>query len=403
MVENKFFYMLGVFLMTTHFVFSQATNYAYDSTPIKVGAERTENYVADLANKKVGLVVNHTAVLDAFNKQVHLVDTLLKLKVDVIKIFAPEHGFRGAADAGEKVEDSKDSKTQIPVISLYGKNKKPSPESLKDIDILIFDIQDVGARFYTYISTLHYVMEACAENNIPLVILDRPNPNGFYVDGPVLDTAFKSFVGMHPVPVVHGMTIGEYAQMINGEKWLNKGITCRLKVITCENYFHARLYQLPVDPSPNLKTMTAIYLYPSLCFFEGTKVSVGRGTDTPFEIIGYPNYLSKKFQFTPKSISGAKNPPYLNTICYGMDLHNFGKNYFFEKKTLELSWLIGLYQKDTIKNDFFNDFFDKLAGTNQLRLQIISGKSEKEIRLLWQQKLEEYIVMRKNYLLYKDF
>jgi uncharacterized protein YbbC (DUF1343 family) len=375
----------------------------YDKARVIVGAEKMNSYVPQLANKKIGLVVNHTSLVGEPGKEKHLVDTLVKQGITIDKIFVPEHGFRGKADAGENVGNSVDAKTGIAIVSLYGSKKKPAKEDLANIDLMIFDIQDVGARFYTYISTMHYVMEACAENNIPLVVLDRPNPNGFYVDGPILKPEFKSFVGMHPVPVVHGMTVGEYARMINGEKWLEGGRTCRLTVITCDNYFHNDTYEVRTKPSPNLPNMTAIYLYPSLCFFEGTIVSVGRGTPYPFQIIGYPEYGSKTFEFTPKSVEGAKNPPYLNTVCYGIDLKEYGKNYFFENKKLNLNWLLEMYKKATDKTKFFNNFFDKLAGSEELRQQIIAGKTEAEIRQSWQADLEQFLVMRQQYLLYKDF
>jgi uncharacterized protein YbbC (DUF1343 family) len=375
----------------------------YDRPLIRMGAERMELFVPALKNKKVGIVTNHTAIVGAYSFEVHLVDTLLKLGILINKIFVPEHGFRGNADAGENINNSVDSKTGIPLVSLYGSNKKPSPSDLKDIDLILFDIQDVGARFYTYISTMHYVMEACAENNIPLVVLDRPNPNGFYVDGPVLKPEFKSFVGMHPIPIVHGMTVGELAKMINGEKWLQGQKECRLTVIPCENYHHNETYKLNVKPSPNLPNMTAIYLYPSLCLFEGTIVSVGRGTDKPFQIIGYPDYPVKNFEFIPKSMEGAKTPPYQDKKCFGLDLKNFERDYFVQRRSIDLSWLIGMYQKSSSKENFFNSFFDKLAGTDELKKQIVSGKSEAEIRSSWSDELQLFLEKRKKYLLYNDF
>jgi uncharacterized protein YbbC (DUF1343 family) len=382
---------------------SPASKPAYDKPLIRMGAERMDLYVPQLKGKKIGIVTNHTALVGTYGKEVHLVDTLLKQDVSIQKIFVPEHGFRGKADAGEKVDNSVDSKTRIPLVSLYGDNKKPSVTDLKDLDIILFDIQDVGARFYTYISTMHYVMEACAENNIPLVILDRPNPNGFYVDGPVLKPEFKSFVGMHPIPIVHGLTIGELAKMINGEKWLEGGKECRLTVIPCENYHHNETYKLIEKPSPNLPNMNAIYLYPSLCLFEGTIVSVGRGTDKPFQIIGYPEYPVKNFSFTPKSVEGAKSPPYMNKQCYGLDLKNFDRDYFIQRRSIDLSWLIGMYAKSADKAKFFNSFFDKLAGTDELRKQIEAGKPENEIRESWSTDLKMYLEKRKKYLLYKDY
>jgi uncharacterized protein YbbC (DUF1343 family) len=381
----------------------QSETTIYDKAKVVVGAEKMNNYVPQLKGKKIGVVVNHTSLVGEYGKEKHLVDSLVKQGITIEKIFVPEHGFRGKADAGENVGNSIDAATGVAIVSLYGSKKKPAPEDLANIDLMIFDIQDVGARFYTYISTMHYVMEACAENNVPLVVLDRPNPNGFYVDGPVLKTEFKSFVGMHPVPVVHGMTVGEYAKMINGEKWLEGGKQCRLTVIPCDNYFHDDTYEVRTKPSPNLPNMTAIYLYPSICFFEGTIVSVGRGTDAPFQIIGYPEYQSKSFEFTPKSVEGAKNPPHLNIKCYGLDLREYGKNHFMQKKQLEISWLIELYKRTPDKTKFFNNFFDKLAGTDQLRQQIIAGKNEQQIRQSWQQDLEQFMVIRREYLLYKDF
>lgn len=370
---------------------------------IVVGAERFDQYLEKLKGKNVGMVVNQTSLVGTPYKETHLVDSLLKLKIPVKKILTPEHGFRGTADAGEKVKSGVDEKTGLPIVSLYGNNKKPTPENLSDLDVLVFDIQDVGARFYTYISTLHYVMEACAENGKELIVLDRPNPNGFYIDGPVLDTAYHSFVGMHPVPVVHGMTIGEYAKMLNGEKWLKNGVQCKLTVIPCENYDHNMLYKVRVKPSPNLPNMTAMYLYPSLCFFEGTPVSVGRGTDKPFQIIGHPDYTTHNFSFTPQSVEGAKEPPLKDKLCYGIDLSTLQRDYLTKKKSLNLEWLIEFYQKFPNKEKFFTPFFTKLAGTPELQKQIEDGKTEAEIRSSWMLDLEQFKNIRRKYLLYKDF
>ncbi|HXH18403.1 MAG TPA: DUF1343 domain-containing protein [Chitinophagales bacterium] len=370
-----------------------------NSGRIIVGAERFDRYLKILKDKNIGLVVNQTSLVG----ETPLVDSLLKLNVSVKKIFTPEHGFRGTADAGEKVKSSRDEKTGLPIISLYGSKKKPAPEDIQDLDVLVFDLQDVGARFYTYISTLHYVMEACAENGKPLIILDRPNPNGFYVDGPVLDTAFRSFVGMHPVPIVHGMTVGEYASMLNGEMWLKAGTQCELTVVPCLNYDHAALYNVRVKPSPNLPNMTAIYLYPSLCLFEGTAVSIGRGTDKPFQLIGYPEFDNQSFSFIPQSREGAQDPPYKGVTCYGIDLSNLPQKHFQQKKSLDLSWLIDMYRKYPDKKKFFTPFFQKLAGTAELQRQIESGKTEEEIRYSWQPALEKFKSLRKKYLLYKDF
>lgn len=367
------------------------------SASIVCGAERVKEYVPLLRGKKIALLVNQTSVVGT----THLVDTLLTYGVNIQKIFAPEHGFRGEADAGEHVANEKDRKTGLSVVSLYGSKKNPSNEDLADVDVVIFDIQDVGARFYTFISSLHYLMEACAENNKDLIVLDRPNPNGWYVDGPVLEKEFQSFVGVDAIPVVHGLTVGEYAQMVNGERWLQSGMQCRLKVITCANYTHAMRYSLPVKPSPNLPNDVAVYLYPSLCFFEGTDISVGRGTDFPFQVIGAPNSGVKNFSFTPESKSGAKNPPHLNTVCYGIDLRKADK----EKGGLNFSYLIQMFKAYKQKENFFllNNFFDKLAGNATLRKQLLEGKSESEIKQSWESTLSAYKQMRKKYLLYQDF
>ena len=354
-----------------------------------LGAERTNIYLPLLKNKKIAVVGNQSSMIS----NTHLVDSLLSLKVNVVKVFSPEHGFRGKADAGTKVEDETDEKTGLPIISLYGKNKNPTVEQLKGIELLLFDIQDVGARFYTYISTLHYVMEAAAENNIKVIILDRPNPNGHYIDGPIREKAFESFVGMHPIPIVHAMTIGEYAQMINGEKWIAR--QCDLTVIEMENYTHNMSYDLPIKPSPNLPNSRSINLYPSLCLFEGTNVSLGRGTEYPFQHFGAP-YLKSNYSFTPKSGEGSKSPPHENKKCYGTDLR-FQDNYLEE---INLNWLIESYNNCPEKEKFFNSFFDKLAGTDKLRLQIIEAKTVKEIKESWQEGLNEFKKIRNKYLLY---
>ncbi|MGY0408016.1 MAG: exo-beta-N-acetylmuramidase NamZ family protein, partial [Polaribacter sp.] len=321
--------------------------------------------------------------------------SLLSLKINIKKIFAPEHGFRGKSDAGEVLKDGLDTKTGLPILSLYGKNKKPTAAQLKGIDVLIFDIQDVGVRFYTYISTLHYVLEACAELDIQVILLDRPNPNAQYIDGPVLELKYQSFVGMHKVPVVYGMTIGEYGKMINGEKWLKNGVKCNLKVIPLENYTHQTKYSLPIKPSPNLPNDKSINLYPSLCFFEGTTISVGRGTEMQFQIYGSPFLTKSNFTFTPKPNEGAKYPKYNNSICFGKDLRKT-KNL----TQLNISYLIKAYKQNTSK-EFFNSFFTKLAGTKKLQQQIEQGLSEKEIKKTWQKDLEKFKSIRKKYLLYK--
>lgn len=366
---------------------------------VLTGAVQTEQYFPLLIGKKAGITTNHTAVIG----KVHLVDSLTRAGFDVIKIFCPEHGFRGQADAGAHITDSIDVVTGIPIVSLYGKKKKPLPTDLKAIDIMIFDIQDVGVRFYTYISTLHYIMEACAENNIPLIILDRPNPNGFYVDGPVLEPAHQSFVGMHPVPIVHACTIGEYAQMINGEKWLKEGIQCSLVVVPIKNYTHSTYYKLTIPPSPNLTSMNAIYLYPSLCLFEGTVISIARGTDYPFQVIGNPLLKDMPFSFVPVSKTGSKNPMYKNQSCFGIDLRGYNSTIEPKDKQLQLKWLMQMYQAYPDKQKFFNAFFTKLAGTTMLQQQIQQGLSEAEIRKSWQKGIDDYKKIRKKYLLYPDF
>ena len=369
-----------------------------DSTSIISGAERIALFHPLLKGKKVALIVNQTSVV----KDKHLVDTLLKLGIDVKVVFAPEHGFRGKADAGEKVDDTKDTKTGLPIISLYGKKKKPTAEDLIDIDILVFDIQDVGVRFYTYISTLHYIMEACAENNKPLVLLDRPNPNAYFIDGPMLDPAYKSFIGMHPVPVVYGMTIGEYGQMINGEGWLPNKTKCEITVIPCKNYTHSTYYSLPIKPSPNLPNDRSILLYPSICFFEGTTLSLGRGTEKQFQVIGHPK-LTSDFSFTPMPNEGAKEPPLNGQKCFGVDLSKVTTGSIINAKKIDISYLIDYHNKMTsIGEKYFLDnlFIDKLAGTDLLRKQIEAGKSESEIRKTWQSGLESFKKIRIKYLLY---
>ena len=359
---------------------------------IKTGADNYNNYLPLLKDKKIGVVTNQTGIL---SNKTHLVDFLLEKNIAIQKIFAPEHGFRGTADAGEHVVDGKDSKTGLSIISLYGDNKKPKPEQLAGIDIMVFDLQDVGARFYTYISSLHYIMEACAENNIPLLILDRPNPNVSIVDGPILETAYTSFVGMHPIPLLHGMTIGEYAQMINGEKWLKNEVQCKLTVIPCINYNRKMNYSLPVKPSPNLPNDQAVNLYASLCLFEGTNVSVGRGTEKQFQIYGSPYLPKSDFSFIPKPNFGAQNPVYNGVLCYGEDLSTYSR-----LNQLELKWIIKAYQTTTDKSKFFNPFFTKLAGTKKLQLQIEAGISEDKIRESWKKGLIKFKEMRSKYLIY---
>jgi uncharacterized protein YbbC (DUF1343 family) len=373
---------------------------------LRTGAEQTELYLPYLKGKRIGMVVNPTSVIGSTT----VVDSLLALGVKIVKIFGPEHGFRGDASAGIHVDDSFDAKTGIPAISLYGKHNKPTKEDLADIDLMIYDIQDVGVRFYTYINTLQHVMEACADHNKELLILDRPNPNGFYVDGPILDPKLKSGIGINPIPITHGLTIAEYAQMLNGEEWLANKVKCKIKVIKNANYNHAMPYVLPVKPSPNLNTAQSILLYPSLCLFEGTIISQGRGTYFPFTILGNPELKGKyKFSFVPKGIKGmSETPLHMNKECYGIDLRQYSSKKIYKEGEINLSWLIELYNAYPFKDKFF-DFkqsnqmgnFDKLAGTFELKKQIIAGKSEEEIRQSWEPGLSQYKLMRKKYLLYQ--
>ena len=391
---------------------------AADKTTIVPGAERLETYLPLLKGKSVAVFANQTSMVN----NSHLVDTLIKCGIKVIKIFGPEHGFRGDADAGEQVGDMKDKKTGLPVISLFGKHKKPTPEDFSDVDILLFDIQDVGVRFYTFISSLEYYLEAALENNVPLLILDRPNPNGFYVDGPVLDRQFKSFIGMQPIPVVYGMTVGEYALLLAGEKWLSPKANAaytnplppnsstdkvfQLRVIPCKNYDHNSKYILPIPPSPNLQTMQAIYLYPSTCFFEGTLLSEGRGTEAPFQIFGHPLLPDNLYSFTPKPTAGAKNSKCFYQKCYGWYIA--GNNEAILKKlgnTLQLKYLLDAYQLFPGKDSFFlkNNFFNHLAGNGLLMEQVKQHATESTIRSSWEPALSNFKAIRKKYLLYKDF
>jgi len=370
------------------------------------GAHNIPGYIDKIKGKNIAVVANQTSLISS----THIVDSLLSLNITIKNVFAPEHGFRGNYGAGDIVSNETDPKTGIKVISLYGKNKKPLPEQLKGIDVVVFDLQDVGLRFYTYISTLHYVMEACAENNISLIVLDRPNPNGHYIDGPVLDTAYRSFIGMHSVPVVYGMTIGEYALMINGEGWLENGILCKLDVIPCINYNHNTKYVLPVKPSPNLPNTRSIELYPTLCFFEGTPLSIGRGTNMPFQVVGHPLLKDKmpdNFNFTPLPSEGSAKPLQSGKTCYG---YNFSLpaapqpgEWIDTISGIKIELLIDLYSKFPDKNLFFNkdNFFDKLAGTAEFRKDIINGKSAAEIRKSWERGLNSFKEIRKKYLLYE--
>lgn len=387
----RFIQLLSVFLLSLQLANAQG--------PVITGAARTAEYLPLLKNKRVALLVNQTATIG----ETHLVDSLLKLQIRIQKIFSPEHGFRGNADAGEKVGNSVDQRTGLPIISLYGKHRKADAADLRDVDVLIYDIQDVGARFYTYISSLQELMESAAENNKTLIVLDRPNPNGHYVDGPVLDTAFRSFVGMQPIPLVHGMTVGEYARMLNGEKWLSGGLLCQLTVIPCLQYSHHTYYELPVRPSPNLPNMASIYLYPSICLFEGTPISLGRGTDKPFQVFGSPLFPKDLYSFTPRSVPGAKAPPLKDQLCYGYDLSGDAKSVLQQTgKRLQLKWVIQAYQLYPQKDRFFTPFFNKLAGNNTLMQQIKAGISEEAIRQSWEPALSRFKAIRKKYLLYED-
>lgn len=394
MLLKRFFSFVLVMAAATIFCAAQMPD------SVITGAEQLNVYLPKLRNQKVAVVANQTSIVG----NEHLIDVLLHASIDVKKIMTPEHGFRGVAEAGEEVASSVDKKTGLPVISLYGDHKKPTADDLSGIDVVVFDLQDVGVRFYTYSSTLQYVMEACAEQKKKLILLDRPNPNGYYVDGPVLEPAYKSFVGMNPIPVVYGLTLGEYAQMLNGEGWLKDKMQCNLEIIPVKGYTHNTLYQLPVRPSPNLPNMTAVYLYPSLCFFEGTIVSIGRGTDYPFQIVGYPGFTEGPLEFTPHKNPEMKlSPLYENQKCHGFDLRDFGNYYIPTSKKLYLFWLKNIYDNYTQKDKFFNSYFDKLAGTDKLRKQIIEGLNEDQIRQSWQKDLDAYKNIRKKYLLYPDF
>ncbi|MBC7915260.1 MAG: DUF1343 domain-containing protein [Pyrinomonadaceae bacterium] len=378
----------------------------HKTAKLLTGAEQTNLYLPLIKGKRVGMVCNQTSIIG----KKHSVDSLKNLGVNIVKVFGPEHGFRGQASAGAKVNDNVDAKTGIPIISLYGTHYKPTPADLQGIDIMIFDIQDVGARFYTYISTLHYLMEACAENNLELLVLDRPNPTAFSVDGPILEEKHKSFIGMHPIPITHGLTIGEYAKMINGEGWLKNKIACTLRVIKMANYTHATPYTLSVKPSPNLNTQQSILLYPSLCLFEGTILSQGRGTYFPFQVLGGPKLSGKySFSFTPQSIPGmSETPLHQNQKCYGLDLRKYNTNTFVKTGKINLNWLLELYKAYPEKDKFFDykqnkqmNNIDRLAGTEKLKQQIVAGKTEQQIRASWEPGLSQFKLTRKKYLLYQ--
>ncbi len=386
---------LFALIFTTLIIISPDCNGA--KKPPIPGANQIELYRTIIEGRSVAVVANQTSMIDS----THLVDKLLSIGINIKVIFAPEHGFRDLADAGESIENGKDPETGIPLISLYGSHLKPNARDLTGIDVVIFDIQDVGARFYTYISTLHYILESCAENHVKCLVLDRPNPNGFYFDGSVLDTVYKSFVGIDPVPVVHGMTVGEYAEMLNGEGWLKNGLRCDLVVIKCKNYTHQTLYELPVKPSPNLPNQTSVYLYPSICFFEGTAISLGRGTLFPFQVFGSPDLPDRGFNFIPESVPGAKNPPLLGIKCFGTDLKDAVKNKLVPKPELNLDWLISAYNDFPQKDRFFNAYFDVLAGGPVLREQIQKGMTAKQIRETWKEGLEKFAKIREKYLLYR--
>ena len=368
------------------------------STTIEMGAQSTEEYFPLLEGKRVAVMTNQTGMVGSE----HLVDLLKRNEINLVGIFSPEHGFRGTADAGERVSSSVDEKTGIPIWSLYdGKSGKPSIANMQQFDVLVFDLQDVGLRFYTYYASMARLMDACAEHGKEMIVLDRPNPNGFYIDGPILDMKHKSGVGWLPIPVVHGMTLGELALMINGEKWLPQARTCKLTVISCKNYYHSSRYELPIAPSPNLPNIHAIYLYPSTCLFEGTVVSLGRGTSFPFEAYGHPKYRGADFSFTPRSVAGAKNPPLLNKKCYGVDLRKVSNEYIWENG-FDLSYLIDAYNNLNMGSGFFTSFFEKLTGVDYIRKMIVAGKSNEEIRAVWQEDVEKFKKQREPYLLYEE-
>jgi len=372
--------------------------FAQNEPPVKVGAERTDVYFPLLTGKRVAVMTNQTGMTG----DEHLVDMLVRRQFNVVGIFSPEHGFRGTADAGEHVASSIDEKTGIPIWSLYGSGSgKPSPDKMKQFDVLLFDLQDVGLRFYTYYASMARLMDACAEHKKKMIVLDRPNPNGFYVDGPILDMKHKSGVGWLPIPVVHGMTLAELALMINGEKWLPEGRMCDITVVPCENYTHQTRYELPIAPSPNLPNIHSIYLYPSTCLFEGTVMSLGRGTPFPFEVYGHPQYKGSDFSFTPRSVPGAKNPPLLNKKCYGVDLRDV-PNELIRENGFDLSYVIDAYNNLNMGEKFFTSFFEKLVGVDYIRQDIIAGKPAAEIRKKWTSDVETFKQQRKPYLLYPE-
>ena len=392
MKKNKQCFLRAVFIISILLI------YDISQAQIKPGAENLKEYLPILDGKNIGVVANHTSRIGNSD----LIDSLISLNVNVKRIFSPEHGYKGNHGAGVKLGN--DSISGITIISLYGEHRRPTGKDLEDLDLIVFDIQDVGVRFYTYISTMTYMMEECARYNIPFLVLDRPNPNGFYVDGPVLDTVYSSFVGLHPVPVVYGMTIAEYAWMINEEGWLKDGLKCDLSWITCENWDHRKYYELPVKPSPNLPNMTSVFLYPSLCFFEGTKISLGRGTDFPFQVYGHPEYQATDFSFTPLSIPGASaNPRCLGKECFGVDLTSLPNSFFWDNQGIILYWLIDAYNQLENTDDFFTGYFVKLAGNEKMQEQIENGTSANVIRAGWKKEIDAFKIIRKKYLLYRDF
>jgi uncharacterized protein YbbC (DUF1343 family) len=398
MILRRHLSQLPVIFILTFFVAVVSCAEIPREAKVEVGATQTADYFPLIEGKALGLVVNHTSVLDT----THLVDFLLAKGMNIKGIYAPEHGFKGTVERGKDVAHSVDPETEIAIFSIYGSNKKPSPEVLQGIEVMLFDMQDVGVRFFTYISTLHYVMEACAENNIPVIILDRPNPIGYIIDGPVLDTAYSSFIGMHPVPIAHGMTIGEYGQMINGEKWLKNGVQCDLTVVKVANYTHEVRYQMPVGPSPNLPDMRSVYLYPSTCLFEGTEVSEGRGTLKPFQQFGTPYYTPQTHSFVPEPIPGlSADPKYKGQTCYGYDLTEVPLDSLKQITGLNLSYILDFYAKSPDQTKFFDKFIELLSGGPTLRDQIIAGKTEEEIKASWQPELRAFRQKREKYLLYR--
>lgn len=395
--NNKLICFISALILVSQFLIAQNQLSVKEYTSVMLGAQQFDKYVPQLKKKRVGIVTNITGVINSTS----IVDTLLKLKVNIKKIFGPEHGFRGNTEAGEKVTSNKDTKTGLPIVSLYGSNKKPTAEQLKDIDVLIYDLQDIGVRFYTYISTMCYAMEACAESKKEFIVLDRPNPNGFYIDGPTMKNEFKSFLGIHNVPLVYGMTCGEYARMANAEGWLKNKVKCNLVVIPLTNYDRKATYALPVKPSPNIPNLESILLYPGLGLFEGTIISLGRGTTVPFQVIGHPNYSDTGFYFIPKATALSKEPKYLDKRCYGLDLKK--DSYLKEHPhKMNLSWIKKMYA-DLNKLDFFDRNFNFHSGNAELQEQLKASLSEEEIRKTWQKDLDNFKIIRKKYLLYADF